>query len=143
MSHARYRYVPCSRPLCQPHARKPQMESPFGASLLFGLSPLQFSERNKNMASSRYVRQTEEEMERLLSEKDSKNTKRTISTSVKCFRYYLQLMALIRNLNRSKLVFLTVGWRNLMQVCERQTANISKNQHYIIYGIMLSVKFMV
>jgi len=42
------------------------------------------------MASSRYVRQTEEEMERLLSEKDSKNTKRAISTSVKCFRNYLQ-----------------------------------------------------
>jgi len=29
-------------------------------------------------------------MERLLSEKDSKNTKRAISTSVKCFRNYLQ-----------------------------------------------------
>ena len=43
-----------------------------------------------NMVSSRYVRQTEEEMERLLSEKDSKNTKRAISTSVKCFRNYLQ-----------------------------------------------------
>jgi hypothetical protein len=42
------------------------------------------------MVSSRYVRQTEEEMERLLSEKDSKNTKRAISTSVKCFRNYLQ-----------------------------------------------------
>ena len=44
-----------------------------------------------NMVSSRYVRQTEEEMERLLSEKDSKNTKRAISTSVKCFRNYLQV----------------------------------------------------
>ena len=43
------------------------------------------------MVSSRYVRQTEEEMERLLSEKDSKNTKRAISTSVKCFRNYLQV----------------------------------------------------
>jgi hypothetical protein len=43
-----------------------------------------------NMVSSRYVRQTEEEMERLLSEKDSKNTKRAISTSVKCFRNYLR-----------------------------------------------------
>jgi reverse gyrase len=29
-------------------------------------------------------------MERLLSEKDSKNTKRAISTSVKCFRNYLR-----------------------------------------------------
>jgi hypothetical protein len=66
------------------------MESPFGASLLFGFSPLQFSESKKNMASSRYVRQTEEEMKRLLSEKDSKNTKRAISTSVKCFRNYLR-----------------------------------------------------
>jgi hypothetical protein len=44
----------------------------------------------QNMASSRYNRQTEEEIERLLSEKDSKNTKRAISTSVKCFRNYLQ-----------------------------------------------------
>ena len=90
MSHARYRYVSCSRPLCQQHARKPQRESLFGASLLFGLSPLQFSESKKIMASSRYVRQTEEEMEPLLSEKDSKNTKRAISTSDKCFRNYLQ-----------------------------------------------------
>ena len=42
------------------------------------------------MASIRYVQQTEEEIERLLSDKDSKNTKRAISTSVKCFRNYLQ-----------------------------------------------------
>ena len=42
------------------------------------------------MASSRYVRQSEEEMERLLSEQDSKNTKPATSTSVKCFRNYLQ-----------------------------------------------------
>jgi uncharacterized protein (DUF849 family) len=42
------------------------------------------------MASSRYARQTEDEMERLFSEKNSKNTKQAISTSVKCFRYYLQ-----------------------------------------------------
>jgi hypothetical protein len=34
------------------------------------------------MASSRYVRQTEEEMERLLSEKDSKKIKRAISTNL-------------------------------------------------------------
>ena len=52
--------------------------------------PYNFQKVKKNMASSKYVRQTEEKMERLLIEKDSKNTKRAISTSVKCFRNYLQ-----------------------------------------------------
>ena len=98
------RYVPCSQSLCQPHARKPHLEPRYYLDYL----PYNFQKVKKNMASSRYVRQTEEEMERLLSEKDLKNTKRAISTSVKCFRNYLQANGIDQEFE-SKLVFLTVG----------------------------------
>ena len=83
MSHARDRYVNRTR---ENHRGNPHLEPRYYLDFL----PYNFQKVKKNMTSSRYVRQTEEEMERLLSEKDSKNTKRAISTSVKCFRYYLQ-----------------------------------------------------
>ena len=56
MSHARYRYVPCSRPLCHLHARKPQRESPFAAWLLLGLSPLQLLESKKKKQGVEQIR---------------------------------------------------------------------------------------
>jgi hypothetical protein len=84
MSHDRDRYVNRTR---ENHRGNPRLEPRYYLDYL----PYNFQKVKKNMASSRYVRQTEEEMERLLSEKDSKkNTKRAISTSVKCFRNYLQ-----------------------------------------------------
>ena len=83
MSHARDRYV--NRTL-EHHRGNPHLEPRYYLDYL----PYLFQKIMQNMASSRYNRQTEEEMERLLSEKDSKNTKRAISTSVKCFRNYLQ-----------------------------------------------------
>ena len=72
MSHARDRYVN--------RTRENQRESPFRASLSFGLSPLQFS-KSKKKHGVEQVR-SEEEMERLLSEQDSKNIKRAISTNL-------------------------------------------------------------
>ena len=83
MSHARDRYVNRTR---ENRRGNPQLEPRYYLDYL----PYNFQKVKKNMASIRYVRQTEEEMERLLSEKDSKNTKRAISTSVKCFQNYLQ-----------------------------------------------------
>ena len=83
MSHARDRYVNRTQ---ENHRWNPHLEPRYYLDFL----PYKFQKVKKNMASSRYVRQTEEEMKRLLSEKDSKNTKRAISTSVKCFRNYLR-----------------------------------------------------
>ena len=83
MSHARDRYVNHTR---ENHRWNPHLEPRYYLDFL----PYNFQKVKKKMASSRYVRQTEEEMEHLLSEKDSKNTKRAISTSVKCFWNYLQ-----------------------------------------------------
>ena len=100
------RYVPRSLPLCpmlttvMSTAREPRYYLDY--------LPYNFQKVEKNMALRRYVRQREEEMERLLSEKDLKNTKRAISTSVKCFRNYLQANGIDQEFE-SKLVFLTVG----------------------------------
>ena len=71
MSHARYRYVHARDRYVnrtqENHRGNPHLEPRYYLDYL----PYNFQKVEKNMASSRYVRQTEEEMEPLLSEKDS------------------------------------------------------------------------
>ena len=110
------RYVPRSSPLCpmlatvMSTAREKTTEGiPIWSLVIIWIISLTIFRKEKNMASSRYARQTEDEMERLFSEKNSKNTNEQFQLLLNVSGTICKLMALIRNLNRSKLVFLTVG----------------------------------
>ena len=101
MSHARDRYVNSTR---ENHKGNPHLEPRYYLDYL----PYNFQKVIKNMASSRYVRQTEEEMERLLSEKDSKKIKQFqqiygIMMSIKfgCGRIWIRMSILTSLLDTS------------------------------------------